>query len=95
MVQTKGNFSSLLRQTYDLELSTLAECKMEFFFLQNAASIKRVMSKGVATNILRVLRRQLKKELQCCVKATIIREQNLAKIASFHFSSSSQTLWQN
>ena len=35
--------------------------------------------------ILRVLRRQLKKELQCCVKATIIWEQNLAKIASFRF----------
>ena len=32
MVQTKGNFSSILRQTYDLELSTLAEYKMEFFF---------------------------------------------------------------
>ena len=30
------------------------------------------MSKGVATNILRVLRRQLEKELQCCVKAIII-----------------------
>ena len=72
MVQTKGNFSSILRQTYDLELSRLAEYKMEFFFLQNAASIKRVMSKGVATNILRVLRRQLEKELQCCVKAIII-----------------------
>ena len=50
MVQTKGNFSSILRQTYDLELSLLAEYKMDFFPQQNAASIKRLMSKGVTTN---------------------------------------------
>ena len=31
MVHTKRNFSSILPQTYDLELSTLAEYKMDFF----------------------------------------------------------------
>lgn len=59
------------RQTYDLELYTLAEHKMEFFFQQNAASINRVMSKGVATNPAG-LKKETKEELQCCVKATII-----------------------
>ena len=83
-VQTRRNFSSILRQTYDLELSTLAECKMDFFFnkMWQASNELRVKE---WPQILRVLRRQLKKELQCCVKATIIWEQNLAKIASFRF----------
>jgi len=49
-VQTRGNFSSILHQTYALELSTLAEYKMAFFPQQNEASIKRVISKGVVTN---------------------------------------------
>ena len=69
---------------YDLELYTLAEHKMEFFFQQNAASINRVMSKGAATNPAG-LKKETKEELQCCVKATIIWEQNLAKIESFRF----------
>ena len=49
-VQTRANFCSILRQMYDLELSTLAEYKMGCFPQQNEASIKRVISKGVATN---------------------------------------------
>ena len=70
-VQTRRNFSSILRQTYDLELSALAECKMDFFFnkMWQASNELRVKE---WPQILRVLRRQLEKELQCCVKAIII-----------------------
>ena len=62
MVQTKGNFSSILRQTYDLELSTLAEYKMNFFPNEMRQASKDLWVKEWP-QILRVLRRQLKKEL--------------------------------
>ena len=71
-VQTRRNFSSILRQTYDLELSTSAECKMDFFFFNKMWQSSNELRVKEWPQILRVLRRQLEKELQCCVKAIII-----------------------